>query len=336
MKTLEELKKENLETEAKAKADKDATNQQLEVVTDEEDNDETENEVEELEASENTEESKDWLNSDNEENNANTTMPVSAHIKLKAKLKDKLSEKDQENEQLKQRIAELEKGITAPTQAIKLPPRPKLEDFNFDEEKYQQALDQWDEQRIEAKLEQMTAKNKQATSSKTFMEEVNRKVEEHYKRAEQVAKKSGITEEQYRDADLNFKRVIEKVFPNRGELIADQLISKMGEGSEKVAYFIGVNKRAQIEFENILKSDPSGVEAAIYLGRKVSEFSPKRTATNAPTPATQISGDAKANLNGEAKRYKAEYDKAHKAGNVQKVMDVKREAKAKGVNVANW
>lgn len=337
--SLAELKAEN-ELKAKKDAKPEQENAELEVLDSEES--EGENEVIEANADDETNEPDETLESwqtdeSGETENDAKTLPVSAHVKMKAKLKGRLAEKDSEVERLKAENEALKKGQLTAKPETTLKPRPKLEDFGFDDEKYQAALDKWDDERLDYKLNKYNQVNNQKTQLSQMQKTVETAVEQHYERAAILATKSKIAPEVYQAADMQFRQTIDDVFPGRGDAIADHLISTIGKDSEKVAYYIGRNGNAQKELKEALLSDPSGVKAAIWIGRKTAELM-KSKGSQAPNrkPAPVLNGDSSANGSVTAKKLKAEYEDAHNKGNTQKAYNMRKKAKEAGIDTKNW
>lgn len=118
-------------------------------------------------------------------------------------------------------------------------------------------------------------------------------------------------------------------------MVTNALIASLGEGSEKVLYNLGVNQARRTELVNLLKEDKSGLRASMFLGKLAGELSsPQRKKSNAPAPATQIQGDRQTTEQGRALHQK--YKDAHKSGNVQKAIELKRQARSAGVDTQTW
>jgi len=125
------------------------------------------------------------------------------------------------------------------------------------------------------------------------------------------------------------------VNPNLGDIIVDQVISILGEGSEKVLYFLGRNKAALAKFQNLLMTDKSGMKAAVYLGQEKQRLTnPIKQRSSAPAPVTNIKGDEP--LSGAAGRFKKKYDAAHKKGDNQAAYNAKKEARAAKIDTSTW
>lgn len=329
--SLAELKAENAAEEVETE------------VSPQEVEEETETEVAEVETevtdevaepeSEETEETEveDWMQTDAAEKKFTDGDIGAAKKKLRAKLEskhnDELDKLRTENEQLRSRTPE-------PKQLN----RPKREDFlNSDDqdEAYIDALTDYKMEKASAK-QATTVKEGEATRQQNdFQQAVSQEVDQHYERAVKLSEDSGISPELYQSADLKVRQVIESIFPNAGDSTTDHLISNLGEGSEKVFYSLGVNSTKRDKFESLLRSDKTGLKAAIYLGELKSELTaPNKRRTNAPKPAAQIKGDASTTPTGNA--LKKKYDAAHKKGDVSGAFKLKRAAKKEGIKTSSW
>ena len=260
---------------------------------------------------------------------------------VRKKLKAKLHEKDDELESLKAEIERLKSGSTQQAAPEKMPPKPKLEDFDYDEAAHEAALDDWYEKKIETKLSStLTTKQTEqqqreaAERQKKALEEA---VDRHYTRAAKLVEEGKVSEEKYTQADRAVRESFERIAKGNGDKIVDSLIKtldSLGEGSEKVFYQLGVNPAKMQEVANLFATDPSGLSTVAYLGKlQASIQSPTKRKSSAPKPTPELSnGGGSAKTPGDAlyKRYK-------KAGNdVQARFNIKQEAKRQGVDTSKW
>ena len=254
-------------------------------------------------------------------------------LKAKKALQRKLKESDTEIEKLRRENEELKKGIPTATKTER-PKRPKEEDFDTDEE-YEAAQDKYDDDIIEYRLSDRDTKRQASTAQETAVKQIQDGVDSHFERAEKLMEVSNISAEKYESANLTVRKAIETLAPGKGDYVTDYLISQLGEGSEKVFYHLGVNKAALSELTGLLASDPSGVKAAVFLGRKAESLgNPTPRKSKAPAPAPSISGSN--TPSGEAK-FKKDYDAAMKSGNVQKAMDIRTDARRQHkINTNKW
>lgn len=334
-KTLDELKAEN----AAGEVETETPPQEVEVETEPEVA-EVEPEVTDEVAEPDPEETgktevEDWMQTDDEQgaDKKFTDADIgAAKKKLRAKLESKHSS---EVDELKAENERLRSRTTEPKQLN----RPKREDFdNHDdpEEAYIDALTDFKFEQSGAK-QATKAKEQEATKQHQAQQQlIDSNVDQHYERAVKLSEESGIAAEMYQSADKTIRMAIDAVVPGAGDIIADGLISSLGEGSEKVFYSLGVNGAKRDKLVSLLKEDPGGIKAAMYLGTLKSELTaPQRRKTNAPKPAAQVNGDSNA-LSEPHKALKKKYLDADKKGDTQARFDAKMAAKRAGANTSDW
>ena len=260
---------------------------------------------------------------------------------LRRKLKAKIEVKDDEIARLQAENEALKSG-TATTAAPqerqpRLPPRPKRDDFSFDDEQgFDEATDQWHDSRLDARLNNHTQRQQKEQAVNSQQQAITSAVDQHYENANKLVADGKVTEEEYLNADKIVRGTINQVTQGQGDVISDFLISRLngaGEGSEKVWYHLGRNQTALATLKTKLADDPNGLDAVMYLGelRATLTASPVKRVSQAPQPGSRIKGDA--STSGESALLK-KYKKAE--GNVQARIDLKREAKSKGVDTKAW
>lgn len=264
--------------------------------------------------------------------------------KLKGKLQKEREEKDElaeENARLKAQLAQ-QSGNNQTQQARQQSPAqqnrmPRLSDFGYDEDKHEAAMARWVQSQSAAALQVTSRKQVESEARRQVIEKTERAVDDHYQRASELITKANIDPEVYRAADTEVRRAVEEVFPEMGDPITDAIIARLGEGSEKVVYYLGRNKSKKAEFVASLREDPSGVAAAIMLGTLKSQIAGSgNRVSNANKPSTQLNGDAGGSE--AASKLKRKYTAAsgNDAASVQKRINIKREAKAQGIDVSGW
>ncbi len=329
--TLEELKAANAAADAEqAEVDQQDVDQPEEV----------EAASEETEASDDTEAQgeseveEEWLKGDEGQSQA---VPLSKHVEMRHKLKARLSDKESENEQLKRRIEQLESGYAAPQQQAPALKMPKLSDFDFDEDKYAEAMAGYQEQLLESKLAQKLGNREQQQAQQLAEKQRNDKVEQHYERAAKlVSSTPGFTEEKYKAADFRVRQELHHLTGN-GDLVADELIARLGDGSERVIAHLGINSAKLATLKQKLIEDNSGLSASMWLGELKTELAKGSTVklSKAPKPDAGIKGDA-GGANATVSTLMKKYRDAHNSGNTQKAFDLKQQAKKAGHNTSNW
>lgn len=262
-------------------------------------------------------------------------VPVGKFVSVKKKLKGQISDRDEEIERLKRERDE----------ALKLKPkatvlvRPKRDDFETDEE-FDEAFDKYNDSRTTETINRNRLEDQKKVEQQQEQQKLTEVVDSHYERAATLVKESDIKPEIYKAADTTVRKAVEEITPNLGDVIVDHVISILGEGSEKVLYYLGRNKAALAKFQSLLASDKSGLKAAVYLGQEKQRLTNPITTnsikprSNAPNPATNIKGDEK--ITGAEARFKKKYDAAHSKSNLQEAYNAKKEARAAGVDVSGW
>lgn len=266
-----------------------------------------------------------WMQVDEE---AATTQPEGEEVTKKPtqkqKLRARLETATGENDQLKARIAELEKQPTA--NVAGLSQRPKRDDYDTEEE-YDEAYDSYRDQKDEARV---SARGQQEIS-KQYLQSQAVKVDAHYDRGAKLVDEHGISPEAYQASDAAIRNAVETERPGHGEVIVNDLISRLGEGSEKTLFFIGRNKPLLNEFRTLLKDDPTGLDALVFVVKQGEKANgTKKTTSQAPAPAAQINGEGSV---ASGSKQKKAYDKE---ADPQKRYNMKKAAKAAKLDVSDW
>lgn len=280
----------------------------------------------------------DWTKGDDQESQgAEKKFTDSDIAAAKTKLRAKLDRQHQS--ELEKLQAQLEEERRKNLSVPQVGDKPKLEQFydkDNPEEAFAEALVDW---KLKASAAQQQSQHQQYEQQRQSLEvqrRIEQSVDQHYERAAKLAEASGISPELYQAADLKVRETIEAIFPGGGgEQITNALIANLGEGSEKVLYNLGVNQARRNELAKLLQEDKSGLRASVYLGKLAGELSaPTRKKSNAPAPAAQIQGDRQTTEQGRALHQK--YKDAHKSGDVQKAIQLKRQARDAGVDTKTW
>ena len=276
-----------------------------------------------------------WMSEDDDDSQL-SDVPVGTHIRMKQKLKGRLSDKDDELEKLKAENEALKAGaMQTPIKTGDMPKRPVENDFDSIPE-FELALTKYEDTMLQVRLDAADKRRSIKKQQDAAKEEIVTAVDSHYERAATLVDKNKIAVDVYKQADRTVREVVEAVRPGQGDIVTDFLISVVGEGSEKVMYFLGKNKKALGSFKSLLAEDPSGIKASMFLGQQKQRLlNSKRKASSARPPADDVHGDNnQSSVKGGAllKKRKA----ALKNGNVQLAYDIKKQAKTSGVDVSNW
>jgi len=262
-------------------------------------------------------------------------VPASTHIRMKQKLKGRLTERNEENERLRRENEALKAGMTTPSLPGRVPKRPVENEFDTVLE-YEEALGEYEQKMVDVRLETSNRKRDIQLAQANARAKLEGSVDEHYSRAAKLIQDNGIDTEVYKAADLIVREAIETMIPGKGDITTDQIISILGDGSEKVMYYLGRNKNALNEFKSLFAEDPTGLKATLFLGQQRERLlNSKRRTSKAPPPSSDAKGDktpTSAKASSLLKRRKA----AQAKGNLQLAYDLKKQAKAQGVDVSEW
>jgi len=275
----------------------------------------------------------DWMKDDGEQT-PDDVMPVSAHIRAKRKLKGRIEGKNTEIEELRKEIEDLKKQKLTPPLRDETLVRPKEGDYESIEA-YYTALEEYEDKRIDSKLSVVHGQRQLRDTQTKAIEKLNKAVDDHYVRADKLVKESGISAETYKQSDEAIRNAIEAVRPGQGNIIVDQMISLLGEGSEKVMYKLGRSNALRGELITLLTEDPHGLRATAFLGEQRAKLLlTKRRTSNAPTPASEINGDSTSS--NKERVFKKKYEAAHAKGSAQAAYNAKKDARAAGVDTSKW
>ena len=342
-KTLEELKEENkaaeeqakLDSEKKAKEaledDKDADDKDADKDDGSDDKDADGADADDGSDDKDADADKDvdtepWMDVDDRDAKKDKDfVPVDAHVELKKQLQGRISKKDDELEKLK---AENEALRASQKQEPKVRPNP--DDFT-DQAEFDKALLVYEDWEFEDHTRRVRIKDDQRANQITANRVLGENLDKHYDRAATLLSKSGIAPELFKHADSKVRKAVETLRPGLGDVIIDNLISTLGEGSEKVMYYLGVNEIALNKFQSLLIKDPLGLQAAVFLGQEKQRLTiTTKRRSNAPAPARKADGDvAKGSEKSLKRRYAA-------AKSPQEAYDIKQKAKKAGTDTKNW
>lgn len=186
-----------------------------------------------------------------------------------------------ENEELKRQIEPQKEQIT-------LAPKPKLEDFDYDGDEYEKALDNWHEQKDQVKAQEQ--ENKKTLEAK--QEKINKKVSNYTQ-----------TRQQYTQRFSDYEEVEQDVSISLGDAKTQIALSALEKPNDFV-YAVGKNEAKLKELVDLdVKGDDihSIIEFAAKLGKMetlMKKTKPTRTPSSKPEKAvngggSMSSGDAK-------------------------------------------
>lgn len=284
-------------------------------------------------------EPEDWMKGDDQESQeADTERKFTSRDIKAAKTAVRAKYERQHQSELDKMRAELEelRNKSVVQQPADKPKREQFYDHDDPDEAFLEALADW---RVSERIAKEQAGKQQYERQRQQLEahqKISSSVDQHYERAAELAAASGISPELYKAADLRVREAIEGVYGDGGgEHVTNKLIARLGEGSEKVMYKLGVSPKCLAELTAKMREDPEGLQALFYLGKLSAELSaPARKRSNTPAPATSVQGDA--NTTDLSRTLLRRYQEAHKRGDTQAAYDIRSEAKGKNINVKSW
>lgn len=269
----------------------------------------------------------DWMNGDHTPD-AEKKFTDGDIGKAKARLKAKLADSNGELEKANARIAELEAAPQGMETELTRPSRDDFFEKDDPDAAYDAAYEEYLLKKIRAESQASNHAANLESEQAAQLEKVSRGEDAHYERAAKLVTDAGISPESYQAADSAFRTAIDHAAPGYGDDLAAALISRLGEGSEKVVYSVGISSDKARKFSELLKSDPSGLNAYGYLIElKTMIANPRKKQSAAPKPAPQMNGDAVDNS-----KTKAIKNRYSKSSDMQERIDIRAEARGAGVS----
>lgn len=215
---------------------------------------------------------------------------------LPKRLRDEIKKRDRENAALKKRVAELDQ----PAARTDPGPRPTRDEFDWDDDAYDKAIDSWNEKRMQAQSEQAQPNNLQAEAQ----QDVERLT-------------TGIATLAYADAA--------EVVPSAMEaLTAEQqfVIASAAKEPAKLIYALGKNParlKALLDIKNPVKLIAEIARTEMQM--TVRSKSP-------PAPENVRTGDARSGVAGADKEEARLEKEAEKTGNRTALIKYRKDKKA--------
>lgn len=248
--------------------------------------------------------------------------PEDALVYKLTKQKAKAKEYKSEIEELKAQLAEIQSGRSqAPAQsrpqqpAQQYPPIPVLyEDGIENADQFRREYMKW-----AAECQAIDKRNAEADQQKT---EYKRQMEEltHNlaKRLGKFATEHKIKDDRVVNAAERATSEIDGATKIEGSLA--YLLDSVGDGGERVAYYIGTNDGAMSKVKELLQQDNSGLKAIAHMTRLADKLKPKHSSrtSKAPAPDQPLKGDTATN-SAIAQRLKKDYAAAKSIHEMRKV-----------------
>lgn len=272
---------------------------------------EVEQEVEQLEEQPENEVQEEQVEGQAEEQQEEATDEVTITIgdeapqEEEARAPDWVRELRKSNREKERRIRELESQINQVAPKVKLAPKPKLEDFDYDAEKFDAELDKWYEKKRIHDLEQEKAKQAEENQVREWQNKLD-----SYTKA-----KTELKVKDYDDAEF----MVQELF----NVTQQGVIIQGADNPALVVYALGKNPEKAQELSKI--SDPVKFAFAIAKLEKELKVVNKKTI---PPPERTIQGTGRVSgsVDSTLDRLREE---AAKTGDLTKVMRYKAQLKKK-------
>lgn len=247
------------------------------------------------------------------------------------KQRHKRKEAEDEVAELRRKLEQYESGQSAPQQrqqaapAAELPQFPDMYDKGIDGDraKYDQAVKAW----FAASKEAEQAQSKQSQQTDQYRQQLEEKSTNLAKRTAKFMTENKIKPERVISAIERATSEIDSVTKVDGALA--HLLDSVGDGSERVAYYIGTNETAMSKIKEALAKDPNGLSTIALMTRMAEKLKPKHSTktSKAPSPDEPLRGDGSPVT---ARRLQEKYDKA---STPQEMFKLRQEAKKAGVEL---
>ena len=274
-----------------------------------------------------------WQETEEEDAGPLGVMPVAAHVRYKQKKKAATEKIEADLLALQEENKALKAGTFKPEAA---PARPTRTSFD-DDEAYFVEMEKYEDAMTSLRLKRQKFNETHVQQQAQYKEVTEKAVDSHYERAAKIVKDTGISPEVYQETDKQVRTAVDSVIPNMGDIVVDQMITTLGEGSEKVFYYLGRNHAALDRFKSLLIDDKSGMKAMVFLGQQKERLtSSGKQRSKAPAPSPNLGNGGVNNDSAGVKKAKKAYEVAHKKGDIQAAYDAKQSAKKAGANVSSW
>jgi len=248
------------------------------------------------------------------------------------KQRKRTKEAESELDAVKRQLEELQKSISQPQKPAPVshaaePRIPDLYDkeIDGDREKYDTAMKQW--------YRDMAAYQSRHSQADQAQEEHKQKLEGMTKnlaiRAARFATENKVKVDRVVDALDKATSEIDAIAGVDGAMA--YLLDSVGDGSERVACYIGTNESARAQLKRLLEEDRNGLKAIAHMTRLVEKLKPKHTKqlSKAPEPDQSINGDKSSSVTAE--QLQKQWDKETDAN---KLLKIKQKAREMGVKLA--
>lgn len=247
------------------------------------------------------------------------------------KERKKRQQASSEVDELKAQIAEMQKAQGQRTEAktpdAQYPPVPLLYENGVDTpEQYSRAYQKWVDEckRVDATNSQRVQQNDEYAKS------IRTKTEGLAKRAAHFATENKVSIDRVADALNRATDEVDGATKIEGSLA--YLLDSVGDGGERVAYYIGTNESALSQIKQLLQDDPNGFKAIAHMTRLAEKLKPKHSKriSKAPAPDESLRGDGSP---ASSRKLQEAYDKASAGSDLKVMRDIQKRATELGVKL---
>ena len=259
--------------------------------------------------------------------------PEDALVYKLTKQKQKTREYKSEIDELREELKALREGRQPQAQsrqqqpAQQYPPIPVLYEDGIDTpEQYRAAFMKWEAERQAIDRRNAQA-DQQQSEYKRQMEDMTHNLA---KRLGKFASEHKIKDERVISAAEKATSEIDEATKIDGSLA--YLLDSVGDGGERVAYYIGTNDAAMTKVKGLLQQDKTGMKAIAEMTRMAERLKPKHSSrtSKAPAPDRPIKGDGSPMA---SRKLQDEYDKASDKSDLAGMRNAIRKAEELGVKL---
>lgn len=213
------------------------------------------------------------------EKSKTVTLPAKKLADLRASRRESRDEAAKLREELERLRSQV---VSKPAQPAAMP---TLESCDYDEAKYQQAFVKWQAEQTQSQLQQFSQRQAQEQARQAQEAQREAEISKHYERA------SSLKVADYESAERTVRDTLDQLSADVS--VTDLMIAHLGEGSEKVTYYLGRNPDKLNDLVSTLQADPSGMRAMVKLGQlqaKLTQQPAKKKISQAPPADEPIGG----------------------------------------------
>ena len=172
--------------------------------------------------------------------------------------------------------------------------------------------------------------NQRVQQNDEYAKSMRSKTEGLAKRAAQFATDNRVSVDRVADALNRATDEVDGATNIEGSLA--YLLDSVGDGGERVAYYIGTNENAMTQIKQLLTDDPNGFKAIAHMTRLAEKLKPKHSKriSKAPAPDESLRGDGSP---ASSRKLQDAFDKASNTSDLKAMRDIQKQADARGVKL---